>query len=741
MNEPEGRKQLARYVEELYNGLERARAEIPRGTFDPQAVVTRVGTDPQQLTAWVRANTTWAPYRGSLRGPVGVLMDRMGNSLDRSLLLAELLRLSGHSVRLVRVRLSETAASGLLKQVHPMASRREPGTPPPQSTPTGVRAEFQPFAAVLRQLTDAARTNGRRRYEDARQRATTQSAALLAAVGDSGSGPADDADMSAMSDHWLVQRRQGDAWTDLDPQPGASGPGETASPAEVITPGPDGRIPLDARLCHELVIRVVAEQWAAGRLTERVALERTVRPSELIGQEITLRHLPAEWLSDSPTAKGAGAARVLSRTEALAQTQWTPVLSIGERRFAPAMVNANGSISPRKATGKFRDSASGAVGGMLGGLGADEEEPSILTAEWIEYSIRNPGGEPVTCRHEVFDLLGPAARATASSAAPNPSETGKLTRVLALLEVIEIVPVVCSWSTEFLASLVAGKVLSEREAWLEALRTDDANRRAALLGAMPDPAGPVGPAFAYQVARSALAPEIREVFTNAIGVVNYRWRGTVDAQGTSTYRGLIDVVANPVGVLPGGTSGSPFAARLRRGVADTAAEYLVAGSPADPSNTTTVFALAAGLGIGSVVIRASANDTRTVAGVTADVRARIQSDLTTGQVVAVPSRPVNGRLGWWRVNPRTGATVGVMDEGFRQGETEKVMTDGLEDTAALSRQMPKKTPRLPGNAGESPRTILHRLGIKDSDPGFHEWLDAICDFQDAALQAFKQGLL
>jgi len=98
------RKQLADYMEKLYQVMDGAAQDIQREDFDAQAMVDKVGKDPQKLFEWVRDNTWWVPYRGALRGPTGVLMDRVGNSLDRSLLLAELLRLAGHSARLARAR-------------------------------------------------------------------------------------------------------------------------------------------------------------------------------------------------------------------------------------------------------------------------------------------------------------------------------------------------------------------------------------------------------------------------------------------------------------------------------------------------------------------------------------------------------------------------------------------------------------------------------------------------------------
>src|SRR5271155_3062487 len=79
--------QVADKLEKLFPMLEKAEREIPRDTFDMQAVIDKVGEDPQKLFEWVRDNTYLVPYRGLLRGDKGVLMDRLGNSLDRAMLL------------------------------------------------------------------------------------------------------------------------------------------------------------------------------------------------------------------------------------------------------------------------------------------------------------------------------------------------------------------------------------------------------------------------------------------------------------------------------------------------------------------------------------------------------------------------------------------------------------------------------------------------------------------------------
>src|SRR5688572_24052470 len=119
-------------LERCMRAIEAVRRDVPRETWDVEAVAASAGDDPAALLAWVRDHTIWVPYRGALRGPLGVLMDRRGNSLDRATLLAEFLRTRGKSVRLARTELSEAAARELQKQISFTLK-----APPEQPGPTG----------------------------------------------------------------------------------------------------------------------------------------------------------------------------------------------------------------------------------------------------------------------------------------------------------------------------------------------------------------------------------------------------------------------------------------------------------------------------------------------------------------------------------------------------------------------------------------------------------------------------
>src|SRR5215210_412122 len=133
--------QLARQFDEL----EKALRATPCDRFDPQAVVELVGRDPEKLAAWVRDTTALFPYRGALRGPVGTLMDRGGNSLDRSLLLADLLQAVGQETRLANATLSDDQAKQLVQAVMSAA------TSPPRDAGATASNEPTPQAQQARQ--------------------------------------------------------------------------------------------------------------------------------------------------------------------------------------------------------------------------------------------------------------------------------------------------------------------------------------------------------------------------------------------------------------------------------------------------------------------------------------------------------------------------------------------------------------------------------------------------------------
>jgi hypothetical protein len=129
--------------------------------------------------------------------------------------------------------------------------------------------------------------------------------------------------------------------------------------------------------------------------------------------------------------------------------------------------------------------------------------------------------------------------------------------------------------------------------------------------------------------------------------------------------------------------GQLFYAQLLRGVIDGTLERIVIdhftrpSAPTDLTWTPTV-------STSSLFERAQASSTTTsvlqqgagVPGdnVPADGRARIEEALAAGYVVVLPNAPIEAggspRFAWWQVDPRTGTTTAVTDEGLHQGTAE-----------------------------------------------------------------------
>jgi hypothetical protein len=720
------RSEVAEYLDHLFDDLQRAAGDLPRETFDPDAVVSRVGRDPQRLLQWLRDNTYWVPYRGALRGPLGVLMDRVGNDLDRALLLARLLHGTGAHVRLVHAQLDDVQAGAALANARPVPADREATLQPSET-----RASREPAApagaawvsSALREASQRRDEQGRRHLAEADARVGAQAPRLETALREAARPAADTGAREASArDHWWVQHEQDGTWIDLDPMT----PGEhaAASASETYEADSDGTFPLDARLCHQLLIRVIVEQWKGSRLTTRKALEHTVRPYEIIGQPVTLRHAPYRWPGGLIGDGDVSAAGPLGRA-IRDQREWTPILAVGNRRIVQDRFTTAGDVV-RGGGGAESAGPSGVMGDLFGAMSGEEEaEPGQLTAEWIEYEVRAPDEAPRVERHEIFDLIGPAARAAKAHGKPSIGEADSLRRGLALLGEVDTLAQVADFSPLFYGDMACRQLLGSRAAWVEALREDDATRRRERILALEQPGGTMGPLYAYAFGRRVLSPVRRSVYLDSINLVNVRVRAQVDASGRLEWGGLIDVLTNDVGVLPD-PSRAPFDVRLAQGVADTVAEYLAVGAGEHAVSTTSVFAAAAAGGRGELLLRDAGDARWQHLPASPDVRARVEADLRSGYLVVLPDRPVDGRLGWWRVNPRNGSAIGVMDDGFHQGGTEKIKTETAVDVEANAVTRPGYFSQ---NASDWAKVQAQKLNIPIYSARYFQLFEEIVDLQ------------
>ena len=384
-------------------------------------VAAHLGNDAQRTFAWVRARTYWIPYHGLLRGPEGVLMDRLGDSLDRADLLATLFRQEGRPVRLAHASLTREQAAKLLPSlVLGQIESQIPAAPQPPRDPwTAVAARYQLDENVLRTTATAEARAATALQTELRARVADQTKRLAAAVGQPPAnldGQLLERALAALQDHWWVQTNENGTWRDWDLD-NLAGAAPLAPADRTLDPG---GIPPDDH--HQIIVRVIGEQWQGGALRERIALEHALQPSDLIGTPITLRFAPGHFPKPFPPA-GETVTQAL-RKAALDEQDWTPVLAIGKNHITSTALTSTGDLTMPSTYQDTVSMAHGVVSGLGQALAGAFSGPapaakpgtprpapgSFLTATWLEYEIRAPGEAPQKIRRQVFDLLGPTAR-------------------------------------------------------------------------------------------------------------------------------------------------------------------------------------------------------------------------------------------------------------------------------------------------------------------------------------------
>lgn len=737
----QGNQDLSRRVEKLFDLLGDLREEIPRETFDPREVVKKAGKEPGALLAWVRTNTWWVPYRGSLRGARGVLMDRLGNSLDRSLLLAALLRQAGHTVRLAQANLPPDEATSLLDKLSPAgkawAGRLRPSVDGESTLEARARKYSLPEESIRHY-------NGQgivhqRHMEEALERLQEQAAALEAALGKSRMAIDAPQVLPALQDHWWVQCRQGQAWIDLDPLAEAARPDRRA--ATTIDPGKLG----DEHL-HLLVVRVTIEQWKRGALRDEEVLSCVIRPSETAAQTIMLQHVPLQWSQESAPRSAAELRKAL-----LAPIDWMPVLTVGKRAYASASFNQHGQVERKpnlSGAGRVGQSVGGTMGGLGGFLGGGDQRnkppapEGHLTAVWLDLELRQPGRPPQVIRREVFDLLGPARRTAKPCPQPTFADSTRIALGQVLLGRTEVLAATCELSPAFAVDSMIDRHLQRRKDWIALLGQGDAARRDEQWALLAEQSTEVGPLHMLALARTSLAAWPRQVYLNQVNLLAYRTYLRVDEKDEWSRIEQMDVAHNGVAALPGAEKAS-LAAEVRQGLADTLAEHLVLrGQTETCENTTVLFAHAAAQGLKPLTVEPGQVSALEKMEIPPDVRRRVEVDLQHGCIVILPSAPVGPgkRLGWWRVHPGTGQTVGVMDNGFHADTTEQAY---LQNDTVISRTVVSK--RFTIRSGNRFYSVRHSDPYWSRDPytiarelGFPQDMDiigAIVDHQWALLRA------
>ena len=657
------KKDLGRFVDAI---VANARM-LPREEFDVAARAKGLNNDPSRIFEWVRDKTWWAPYRGLLRGSQGVLLDRVGSSLDRAILLGDLLRQSGSTVRLARAQLSESRARELLTQIKPIPERSARTVRPAPAA--AAQGTTPPDRAHFLQTT-AADVN--RRLAEASSVVQSNRDQLISAIQKQGAIPGDDeqAAIAALQDHWWVERQEAGQWISMDvlsPE-GKIGSSLSSAGARVDWKS-DAKLPaVPAADWHTVKIRVVVERYEAGATTESTVVETTLRPIEVLDRPVSLFHVPAPWPAD------LGSAPEPFRKAMLDVTQWTPVLRVGSEVIATSSFTSSGDIR-KVASGPVPNRTNESLGGFgsaLGGGGAS----SFATAEWLDYEITVPGAaQSERIRRPVFDLLGPARRAGKAADFDGDAEAVQVERAQVLIALTDILLSPCEMTPEYVADLTSRTLIANHAAFQQLATERDpvqAKRIARSILARVDQWSPL---LDLGIWRSQLGAFSSDWFVDRPNIFNHRFVPNLANLERSS--ALIDIAANKVGVRPAGRH-LAFQTRVGQGIADTVAEVMaLGGEPRSANNTAAFFAMTAS--DPRVLLKPRDAGAMSGPGWPADVAARLSAQIGEGFMAIAMSKAIESgsqpRIGWWRIDPRSGDTIGVMDTGFHQDTLERAIGD------------------------------------------------------------------
>ena len=641
-----------------------AQSEARDRSWDPASVI-KLGAERAKLFAWVHDQTALVPYTGLLRGATGVMMDRVGNELDRSLLLAELLKQAGGEVRLAHATLDPANASKLADAWQKAPRAALPTTPEDPAAAANLEAALAAFG-VDHGKGAAARTDIAKK---AQAQVDIQAGELAKLVEATPAAAANDA--AVFADHWWVQVKDGEAWTDLDLAESAPGTSLVAA-TETL-----GVADVPENLQHQIVIRVVGEVWHGAKREESTLVEHAFAPASYYGQRLVVTATPLDFdLTKVNAAKDRPAA---VRAALIAQTEWIPMIVMGIAPVVHYSVTDRGELydqmdpnaAATRAARAVQQATKNGVGGatdMLEGMpdgteGSNQPAPkpavaphSGFTAEWIEIEVRTPNAPPRTIRRTVFDELAVADRASAKPT--QLTDDAKLDRGLALFGETEVLAQFARIPSGMIAARLAKFLAAAKPTVLAVVRNDGKpapdDAKVAYSQALPPPGE------LEDLAVSRFAWSTAPVFVDQLDVLT-AWRRLQPVDGVLKSRKWFDIMTN--GVRGWGPPQDARKARLAQGIADTVAESVlrpcVAGNGPcfRAPNTSDAFADSKGW---AVTTAASS-----IAGMPAPAHVVAAKDLEGGYSLVVP--PGGKVATWWRLRPETGEVLGEGALGGQEG--------------------------------------------------------------------------
>ena len=603
------------------------------------ALALSLDFDLERIFRFVADEIRYEPYEGILRGAGGTLDAGAGNSLDQALLMAALLGKSGVPYRFARGTLDEAQAANLIdsSSMDPTEATEAAEIalsggpfPPPIEIVDQDPADPRDLAAIESEAHAALEASETRISDSVTLITTALADADIALGAGSLTSPASLLPPGETMEHTWLQAARGSEWLDLDATlgPGAAVGGTLVEASETLDSLPD-------ELRHVVRFDVLLERVSGDSLSTSTVIEYAGYADELRGEPITLSHVPPSAVQRLGVA--------ITGLAGEAQLAYHPILTVPGGTLVS---NEGVSFGVSGGHGGVFDVASPSPGAI-----ADGE----ASAEWLAVTIESPGADPITARRTVFDRVAAGARFEGYASAAD-------------VQPIELVPWATNGGSDFAPMLGTDAF---------AISTGPANPPGMLARAIAPDADMFGIlAASYMWLRDVVAVHDTiddgvVTFVDRPGVVSFFIDVGVNGEEPALIFGL-DIWHRSLSAIPSrGSTATHADAMMRAGVVEHIAERIAleAGAP-DISTVgrsvgvSSLFEAAAAAGIPTLVLRGGVPD-----GTSFEPRARalLEEALSAGDVVVVPAEAVHfagrDRLGWWQVDPVTGATADMMVDG------------------------------------------------------------------------------
>jgi hypothetical protein len=380
---------------------------VPKGSGDVpvevSAAFANIPKDPQHALGAVAALGDDL-YPGALGGSAGALRSGSANSIDKALLLHDVLRVVAPNITTVFAQCSlPTAESDALiaqarsGKAHPKILMQQAGAAVSSAKDTAARTRLQHWADAWKTIVGQAQSEGQTLA------ASLQTAGLVLPAG----LPAPDALRALAAQHVWVRAQVGGNWVDLDPtiEPGTLGKTRCAPASQSAT--------LADNLYDVLGVRVAVEDTRSGSPRRTIILDRTMRTVDIGDRDVSFMF--AEPTGDTDVVAAA--------SPAPGALTFTPLLRVGDERITGTPI-----VLPSPVSSSISKAISGSVGAASNAFGAASPTPSpaptptlpTVTGLWMELSVSSPAGSTTHVESPIFDRIGYVARAAHAVPTPLP---------------------------------------------------------------------------------------------------------------------------------------------------------------------------------------------------------------------------------------------------------------------------------------------------------------------------------